>query len=610
MMYSTQPRRLPICALVLVVVGLVPRTTQAIDCTKAKTPTEKAICASVELKTLDDRLNAVYGRMIAKYEGAGAEEIRTNQIRWLQNRDFCADRVECLKEQIPWRTSDLEQAETEVDTLRNGKDTAKRVEAVERLIQRNAEAAIYSGHLGARFALDELKTHLGEGEPADVRYRVAAALASIDPENAPPDVVPLLERALADVYLPNRLSAADGLRALGPKGLPAWRNLLKVARDEEDLDIRRRARSALATVGPDKPETVRELVAGLEEGNSCAQAATGLAVLGPRAKKAVGTLMRVLMEDSCGFEARTALVAIGEASVPALVRALRSKNLYLRKEGLQILWELGPKAESATDALIHSMNADRSTSVRELAYYALSHIGTPQARAATAAGKPRTPESKPDYTTLYTEDEIGRELPPTPDLVYPAELASWQTSTTKGGTTYAVSLHQGKDRPDRLVVWVRQGDKFRRLLEKSSSNPDGGELSFQTPEFFEVGDGSFLHVQLLVAGTGYFHEDEVYGLGDEACLEPVEYVAPAKAYAPQLAAGEGVAKGEMLEFHDNDMGFRFWIWKDGDANCCPSAGEVTGDFALTQVAPSTKPECGRSWKLAPATFRRADGSTR
>jgi hypothetical protein len=47
-----------------------------------------------------------------------------------------------------------------------------------------------------------------------------------------------------------------------------------------------------------------------------------------------------------------------------------------------------------------------------------------------------------------------------------------------------------------------------------------------------------------------------------------------------LAPGEGVWKGLWETFKDDKLEFSFGIWKEHDANCCPSAGLVNGTYTI------------------------------
>src|SRR3954454_10350282 len=67
---------------------LVPAATaaQGIDCSKARTPIEKAICASTELITLDRQIGAAYADALARQPDQ-TTSLRQDALRWLRARD-------------------------------------------------------------------------------------------------------------------------------------------------------------------------------------------------------------------------------------------------------------------------------------------------------------------------------------------------------------------------------------------------------------------------------------------------------------------------------------------------------------------------------------------
>jgi uncharacterized protein len=57
------------------------------DCTKAKTASETAICASPQLSAADDQMATAYGAWLAAAPPDWAAGIRENQLAWLRTRD-------------------------------------------------------------------------------------------------------------------------------------------------------------------------------------------------------------------------------------------------------------------------------------------------------------------------------------------------------------------------------------------------------------------------------------------------------------------------------------------------------------------------------------------
>jgi hypothetical protein len=80
----------------------------ALDCTKASTAIEKAICVDTALKALDDRMTAAYGEVRKALTPEERKALLESQRKWLGSRDQCEDvTVEktqaCLREKTEER---------------------------------------------------------------------------------------------------------------------------------------------------------------------------------------------------------------------------------------------------------------------------------------------------------------------------------------------------------------------------------------------------------------------------------------------------------------------------------------------------------------------------
>ena len=81
----------------------------------------------------------------------------------------------------------------------------------------------------------------------------------------------------------------------------------------------------------------------------------------------------------------------------------------------------------------------------------------------------------------------------------------------------------------------------------------------------------------------------------------VDFIHAPQTYKPYLKTGEGVWKGEGNIFSPEKLAFEFYIWKEGDANCCPSAGYVTGEYELQK---QNTPEGLETWRIVAKSFQR------
>ena len=88
-------------------------------------------------------------------------------------------------------------------------------------------------------------------------------------------------------------------------------------------------------------------------------------------------------------------------------------------------------------------------------------------------------------------------------------------------------------------------------------------------------------------GTGNFPRHHVF-VEQKDRLIPVKWVSPVETLPWRLREGQGVWKGigmsakAVIEggYSNSTLGFGFAIWNKGDGNCCPTGGDVTGEFGL------------------------------
>lgn len=66
------------------------------DCSRARVPTEFAICGTPSLSALDRQIAEAYAEAVSQQAPAVAESVRTEQRSWLAQRDSCAADIVCL----------------------------------------------------------------------------------------------------------------------------------------------------------------------------------------------------------------------------------------------------------------------------------------------------------------------------------------------------------------------------------------------------------------------------------------------------------------------------------------------------------------------------------
>ena len=101
-------------AFLVALAGTAPAQGRSrLDCAKAATPIERAICAKPELAAADRKMAAAYAALAGKLTGAAKDHLLADQIRWLANRAAAcvvepAEMEECLESRDRDRTAQLE----------------------------------------------------------------------------------------------------------------------------------------------------------------------------------------------------------------------------------------------------------------------------------------------------------------------------------------------------------------------------------------------------------------------------------------------------------------------------------------------------------------------
>ncbi len=78
------------------------------DCARAATATEKAICASPAIATLDRVMAEAYGKIYAARRGTARSALVRQQKEWLKRRNACGADVACLATVYSTRISELQ----------------------------------------------------------------------------------------------------------------------------------------------------------------------------------------------------------------------------------------------------------------------------------------------------------------------------------------------------------------------------------------------------------------------------------------------------------------------------------------------------------------------
>lgn len=92
-----------------------------INCSRASTVQEKAICSNAELKAFDDYLTKAYGDLRAMLPADVFATVRQSQREWIAHRDQrCGGDVACLMEETQARTASLNGLAQKIAERRHG----------------------------------------------------------------------------------------------------------------------------------------------------------------------------------------------------------------------------------------------------------------------------------------------------------------------------------------------------------------------------------------------------------------------------------------------------------------------------------------------------------
>ncbi|SFO08525.1 lysozyme inhibitor LprI family protein [Xenorhabdus japonica] len=79
------------------------------DCTKAKTPDEKAICSNLKLNDLDVEMSVKYHFLRGLFAMGVSGEIYDSQTAWLKQRQKCKGDTACLLQSYRTRINQLDK---------------------------------------------------------------------------------------------------------------------------------------------------------------------------------------------------------------------------------------------------------------------------------------------------------------------------------------------------------------------------------------------------------------------------------------------------------------------------------------------------------------------
>ena len=434
-----------------------------------------------------------------------------------------------------------------------------------------------------------------------IQKRAAIALNFADPTDKralPIFISVLTERDVQTIGL-----VISGLKAMGDAAKPAVPALEHALATDEDELIRSNAAEALVQIEGEAACAPLEQAIKKDKDWRTAQIRTMLGI-NPPCPRIIPTLIATFADEYPGeSDALTALSKMGSAAVPELATALKSSNLYVRQNATDALAGMKPLPPDAVRALVTALK-DKNSEVRNTATSALRTVGGDAQRAAEAADKRDQQASaekpKPD-TRLYSRKQIVAPIPADAEYMYPLRLVYIVPIAKKGAaaeTKIFVTLHAGKDRADRLVIWKKVGeDQYQQeKVMYSEEEYEGLGYHYKRPFTFvakyqHIGDkdtsqrnGFFFDVPI----TGWrFNDDNIFVVeNDHAVPVVIE------------SGNRGPAGGS--DFHGGKLVFDENVYNRDDPTCCPTGGKITGTYKIIEDARQTP----AVWKIVEATRKR------
>jgi HEAT repeat protein len=423
-----------------------------------------------------------------------------------------------------------------------------------------------------RFALQEAKTKGCE-------YMVIEVLGQVSPTT--PEIIQILKDNINNKESSSKAFALITLGKVRPVAKDAFPNIIK-ALDDPDQRIRAAAAEAFEQIDKEAEPAIQELVVRLGDPNAC---------------------VRTKVSD--------ALASIGENAVPALLQALKSSDIYVRYHAVDALAKIGPINPKMVSILISVLH-DPNSRVRGCAAIALYRVNTPvvsnvlqeyrQEYLQRERQRERTLQlkEKADMKRLWTKSEIVAPLPADDENRYASELEYGYSFYGYNSGELFVTLHRGKDRLDRLVLWRKEGDKYRENMALSARE-DSGANNFGRVEMFRYDGKLFIVVPLNFEGTAGYHEERIF------CIQPpdnnlkeIQFQPAGGLYNDKLNPGESIQDAAWNTFKDNLMSFKFYIWKKDDGLHWPTAGQVEGTYKIANIKSSNYSD----WKIVVDTYER------
>lgn len=156
-------------------------------------------------------------------------------------------------------------------------------------------------------------------------------------------------------------------------------------------------------------------------------------------------------------------------------------------------------------------------------------------------------------------------------------FALYRRLVTIGPEPPVLALDRTPFRNTAIVIFEAAGDghRIRPILAHLNEGTIGASW-FERPRIIVTAHGLLMMIPDRIAGTAAANEDIYYRWGSSGWqrLETQSWLAD---LAKRLPTGFGVWKGIVPDLERMKAGSA--VWRDGDANCCPTGGWVCVELA-------------------------------
>jgi len=130
-----------------------------------------------------------------------------------------------------------------------------------------------------------------------------------------------------------------------------------------------------------------------------------------------------------------------------------------------------------------------------------------------------------------------------------------------------------------VAIFTRRVSSERAQLMFARADEDLGIFSYEKPRFVQTPAGLVLEIPIVVDGTGHGNATEYYLRASGAWM-PIESEAWTADLQKRLPDGLQIWKGVWPDL--GTMSAETGLYRDGDANCCPTGGTARIHLAIRE----------------------------